>query len=108
MEGSTVLNETLTDSLTSVGIFPLPFTITGSIIFIACFMSKLQNRNTYIIGTAYALYGFIEVSCLAFTILKFDEESGSNFKMYLIVALFIIGGLNLFGLIVQSVQLAKD
>ena len=107
VEGST-LNDTLTDSLTSSGIFPLPFTITGSIIFIACFMSKLQNKNTYIIGTAYSLYGFIEVSCLAFTILKYDEEGGNNFKMYLLVSLLIIAGLNLFGLVVQSVQLSKD
>jgi len=52
-------NNVLTSSLTTASVFPLPFTITGSIIFVACFMSKLQNSNTYIIGTAYSLYGFI-------------------------------------------------
>ena len=50
---------TLTDSLKTSSIFPLPFTITGSIIFIACFMSKLQSKNSYVIGTAYSLFGFI-------------------------------------------------
>ena len=107
MEGSAA-TDPLTESLTSVGIFPLPFTITGSIIFIACFMSKLQNRNTYIVGVAYSLYGIIEVGCLSFTILKFDEPADSNFKTFLIVSLLIIAGLNIFGLLVQSFQLARD
>lgn len=52
-------NSALTDSLTTVTLFPLPFTIIGGIIFIACFISKLQNSNTYVIGVAYALFGFI-------------------------------------------------
>jgi hypothetical protein len=35
-------------------------------------MSKLQNKNTYIIGVAYALYGFIETACLAYVILTYS------------------------------------
>ena len=67
------LDDPLTGSLTIGGVFPMPFTITGSIIFIACFMSKLQNRNTYIIGVAYSLWGIIEVLCLALTIIKYSN-----------------------------------
>lgn len=64
----------MTNSLTIGGVFPLPFTITGTIIFIACFMSKLQNRNTYITGVAYSLYGLIEIACLVYTILSYNLE----------------------------------
>jgi hypothetical protein len=67
------LDGTLSGSLTIGGVFPMPFTITGSIIFIACFMSKLQNRNTYITGVAYSLWGLIETICLAFTILNYNN-----------------------------------
>jgi len=100
-------NSTLTDSLTTAGLFPLPFTIIGSIIFVACFISKLQNRNTYTLGVAYSLYGFIETACLSFVLLTFSPEH-EKFKIFLLIALFVIGGLNLFGLIVQTWQLSYD
>jgi hypothetical protein len=106
---SNPLNDTLTSSLTTGAVFPLPFTITGSIIFVACFMSKLQNKNTYILGVAYALYGVIETGCLVFTILKYEpKQDSTDFKVFLIAALLAIAALNLFGLVVQSCQLARD
>ena len=48
----------LTETLESYT-FPIPFTILGCVVFIACCMSKLQNSNTYMIGLLYSLFGLI-------------------------------------------------
>ena len=37
----------------------MPFTIAGIIVFIAIIMLKLHNKNTYLMGTTYALFGII-------------------------------------------------
>lgn len=37
----------------------MPFTCIGLAMFIACVMSKLQNKNTYLIGSAYSLSGLL-------------------------------------------------
>lgn len=37
----------------------MPFTIIGVSIFIACIMSKLQNKNTYLFGSAYVINGVL-------------------------------------------------
>lgn len=39
--------------------FPIPFTILGCVIFIACCISKLQNSNTYFIGLLYSMFGLV-------------------------------------------------
>ena len=36
-------------------------------------MSKLQNRNSYVIGTAYSLFGLIETLCLAYTLIIYSS-----------------------------------
>jgi hypothetical protein len=55
-DGSTpaVLQKTLSSS-----VFPIPFTILGCVLFVACCMSKLQNNNTYLIGIVYSILGLI-------------------------------------------------
>lgn len=116
---SSSLVQDLTSSLTLGGVFPLPFTITASIVFVACFMSKLQNSNTYTIGIAYALYGLVETSVLAYTLLTYSYDQkvtasasaagpGTDYSRYLLVALAAIGALNFLGLTLQSYQLAHD
>ena len=45
--------------LSSSSVFPMPFTCIGLALFIACVMSKLQNKNTYLIGSAYSLSGLL-------------------------------------------------
>lgn len=49
----------------------MPFTCIGLSLFIACIMSKLQNKNTYLIGAAYSLSGLLETSSLIFLIIKY-------------------------------------
>lgn len=49
----------LTTTLTSSSVFPMPFTCIGVSIFIAFVMSKLQNKNTYLIGASYSLSGIL-------------------------------------------------
>ena len=75
----------------------------------ACFMSKLQNSYTYVIGIAYALYGFIETACLTYTLIIYSPETSQiDYSTYLKVALIYIAALNLFGLAMQTWQLAQD
>jgi hypothetical protein len=49
----------LSESLSLISILPLPFLIFGSIFFIAGLMSKLQNKDTWIIGWGYVVFGVI-------------------------------------------------
>ena len=44
----------------------MPFTCVGLALFIACFMSKLQNKNTYLVGAAYSLFGILETVSLLY------------------------------------------
>lgn len=39
--------------------------------FIAFLMSKLQNRNTYLIGAGYGLLGVLETASLVYLIIKY-------------------------------------
>lgn len=76
-------------------------------------MSKLQNKNSYVIGTAYSLFGFIESACLIYTIIAYnmfisDTSPTLDYQIYLQIALFVIAALNLFGLFVQTYQLRND
>jgi hypothetical protein len=76
-------------------------------------MSKLQNKNTYIVGIAYSLYGFIETATLLFTINSYNSYINSknpsvNNLQYFIISLFIIIGLNLLSLLIQAPKLSHD
>lgn len=88
----------------------MPFTIVGLVVFVACFMSKLQNKNTYLIGTAYALIGVLETLSLGFMVWKYSQLSTfdqNNLQLFFIT-LGIIYGLNLLGLIAQTPMLVFD
>lgn len=49
----------------------MPFTIVGVSVFVACLMSKLQNKNTYLIGAAYSLSGVVETGSLVYLVIKY-------------------------------------
>ena len=72
-------NDTLDDSLTSASVFPLPFTTFGGVLFIAGFLSKLQNSNTYLIGLSYALYGFLESTVLSYLFYRYYALGEKNY-----------------------------
>ncbi len=63
--------------MSSSSIFPMPFTCIGLAMFIACVMSKLQNKNTYLIGSAYSLSGFLETASIAYLIIKYINYNKS-------------------------------
>jgi hypothetical protein len=76
-------------------------------------MSKLQNKNSYVVGTAYSLFGFIESACLIYTIIVYHlyvvaNSPALDYQIYLQAALLVIAALNIFGLIVQTYQLHND
>lgn len=50
--GSETIDKTLSGK-----IFPLPFTIAGTVIMIAAGISKFQNSNTFFSGAVYSLLG---------------------------------------------------
>ncbi len=92
--------------------FPIPFTILGCVVFIACCMSKLQNNNTYLIGLLYSFFGIIETASIAFLIYSYFIL-GSNVYVLnnLYVMLAVIGFiliLNVIGLVVQTPILVND
>ena len=97
-------------TLTSTSAFPMPFTIVGLVIFVACFMSKLQNKNTYLIGIAYSLFGILETASLGFMIWKYYSQNDydEDFMLLFLITLGIIYVLNTFGLIVQTPLLLFD
>ena len=88
----------------------MPFTIVGLVVFVACFMSKLQNKNTYLIGTAYALFGILETSSLAYMIWRYYQEDSFqwNYLQLFLIALGIIYVISLLGLIAQTPMLLFD
>jgi hypothetical protein len=98
--------------LSSSSPFPIPFTIFGCVILIACSTSKLQNANTYLIGILYSLVGLLETGSLVFLIYCYasfekDFYLWSNFIILLVVAGLILF-LNFLAMLIQSPYLLSD
>jgi hypothetical protein len=53
------LNTTIIDSVTAPTTFPVPFSIAGAVLVIACLMSRLQFSQTYLSGAVYSLMGVL-------------------------------------------------
>lgn len=117
------VEDALVASLTSSSLFPMPFTCIGVALFIACFMSKLQNKNTYLIGAAYSLFGLLETISLLYLIKKYYDTSihgrllatsdptvefEANKFLLLLVGLGMIYFINMLGLIAQTPILCGD
>lgn len=67
--------------LSSTSVFPMPFVCIGFSLFIACLMSKLQNKNTYLVGAAYSLAGVLETASLVFLIIKYASYTNSHLPL---------------------------
>jgi hypothetical protein len=59
----TILDQTLTASAPNNS-FPVPFTIAGVVLIIACLMSRLQFHQTYLSGAIYSLISVLEWGAL--------------------------------------------
>ena len=93
-------------------VFPLPFTILGGVLFIACCMSKLSNFNTYLIGSAYSFYGLIETGSIIYLLYRYFSIGSDNYDLiyvYLILgSLGVIYLLNICSFFIQSMLLLND
>lgn len=111
-ENDTVVEveEELEETLTSSSLVPMPFTIGFSIIFIACFVSKLQNSATYLVGSLYAFVGLLEVGSLGLLGWKYYEGGKyENVNLFLLVgSAGLIYLLNFLSLTMQTPLLLLD
>lgn len=80
--------------------------------FIACCLSKIQNINTYLVGVAYAIFGFVETGVIAYLLVRYYLLGSTyyewNMVLLLLVVLGIIYLLNLVSLITQTILLCFD
>lgn len=53
------LAQTIIDSVTTPSTFPVPFSIAGAVLLVACLMSRLQFNQTYLSGAAYSFLGIL-------------------------------------------------
>ena len=61
---TTAAEETLNQTLTSSDYFPVPFSIGGTFVGVACLMSKFQNHNTFLSGALFSLWAIMEMGSL--------------------------------------------
>ena len=76
-------------------------------------MSKIQNRDTYVIGVGYSLYGVAEVSSLVYlfyiyNIGYFYRDDFLLYSLLCILTISMIGLLNLVSLACVTPFLASD
>jgi hypothetical protein len=106
-------NQTLSSTLSTSSIFPVPFTIGAAFLIIACLMSKFQHTRTDIIGSLYALWGLLEWGAIVFLLLYYLKVMGSQ-NILKLSYLLVAGGfawiylLNFIFLFIQSFSLKKN
>lgn len=75
-------------------------------------MSKLQNHNTYLIGSLYSLMGLVETGSIAYLIYRYysigPDYYDRNYLLVLVGALGVIYVLNLFSFFIQTMLLLYD
>ena len=104
-------NATIIDSITSPSTFPIPFTIAGSVLVIACLMSKLQFSQTYLSGAIYSFIGILEVLALFYFIYLYYIDYFDTEPVPIWIALGSLAWLyflNLVGTVAQCVFLCHE
>lgn len=91
-------------------LFPLPFTIFGLIVLGAGLISKLQNKNTFLIGLAYCTFGILESLVVLYVLYEYYFKYGYDLLIVylLLIGLGIIVVLNVLGFFVHTGQLVYD
>jgi hypothetical protein len=98
-------------AVTTPNTFPVPFSIAGIVLVIACLMSKLQFGQTYLAGAVFAFLGVLEVLALWYFLALYFLDYFSNEPTPLWVALAATGYLyflNLVAAIAQCVFLCYE
>lgn len=105
--------QNLRDTLQITAVLPLPFTIVATFLFLCCLMSKIQNRDTYVTGVGYSIYGVAEASSLVYlfyiyNIGYFYRDDFSLYNLLGILTICMIGLLNLISLACVTPFLVAD
>ena len=96
---------------------PLPFSIICGVIIIGCLLSKLQNENSYLIGTIYCLVGIVETVSLGYLILRVISTNelktiwSESYNLIILLFLICLAWIyltNLIAAIVQTYLLSTD
>ena len=102
------LNNTLFNTATSPSTFPVPFTIAGAVLVIACLMSKLQLGQTFLSGAIYSFFGLLEVLALVYYLYLYWKDYFTSEPIPLRIGLAGLGYLfflNFVGSVAQPVFL---
>lgn len=81
--------QNLTATLSGSKMFPVPFTIAGSVVIVLCIVSKFQNSNTFAAGAIYGLLGIFEWGALG----VFGLLYWLNFKEFNLIFYIIAGSM---------------
>lgn len=108
--------QTLSSTLTSANLFPVPFTIAAAFIGMACIMSRFQHPSTFIPGSLFALWSLLEMGSIATAAYFYYQsiKSTVNIKTSYVEAFVFIAAvaflylLNFFALIIQNCFLRLD
>ena len=96
---------------------PLPFVMVSCIIIIACVLSKLQNENSYLVGTIYSLLGIVETVSVAYLILRIVTKDDlqtifvDSYQTMMVLFFVVLGWIyftNLLAVVIQSCVLTSD
>lgn len=104
-----ILEQTLTASDPNNS-FPVPFTIAGVVLIIACLMSRLQFPQTYLSGAIYSLIGVLEWGALwYFLYLYFIEHMDEPVALYIgLGAMGFLYIMNITACLAQSIFLCYE
>ena len=88
----------------------VPFTVTGALLLIAFCTSKLQYPESFLLIALHSVLGPFETGTLIFSLVTYlgRGQTESIYTILFVVSLAIIGGLNLFSLIIQTPVLLVD
>lgn len=101
-----ILEQTLTAEAPNNS-FPVPFSIAGVVLTIACLMSRLQFHQTYLSGAIYSLIGVLEWGALwYFLYLYYIEHLDEPVALYIgLGAMGYLYIMNITALLAQSIFL---
>ena len=101
----------VTAEITAPTTFPVPFSIAGAVLVIACLMSRLQFSQTYLSGAIYSFVGVLEVLALLYFLYLYYLGYYSSEPIPLYIALGALGYLyilNVIACLAQSIFLCYE
>lgn len=88
--------------------FPVPFSIAGAVLIIACLMSRLQFNETYLSGAVFSLVGVLEWASLMYFLFLSSGESEQTPLWVALGSLAFLYLLNVAAVVAQEVFLCAE